>query len=126
MACPVRFLGHVSDRADLGALLASADVVIAPGPVETFGLAALEALASGTPVVVSAESALPEVIGEAGIAAAGEGPDYAAAVQTLMARPEDERRKTARARAELYPWSAAVGGFLTAHGVPIVRPSNIA
>ena len=31
-----------------------ADVVLAPGPVETFGLAALEALACGTPVVVNA------------------------------------------------------------------------
>ena len=32
-----------------------ADVALAPGPAETFGLAALEALACGTPVVVSAE-----------------------------------------------------------------------
>lgn len=41
-------------------------MAIAPGPAETFGLAALEALACGTPVVVSAESALPEVVGDAG------------------------------------------------------------
>jgi alpha-1,6-mannosyltransferase len=114
---PVRFLGHVADREELAALLATADVAIAPGPVETFGLAALEALASGTPVVVSAQSALPEVIGEAGLAADGEGPAYAEAVQTLMARPEAERRAEARRQAERYPWSAAVAGFLAAHGV---------
>jgi alpha-1,6-mannosyltransferase len=113
---PVRFLGHVSDRDELAALLATADVAIAPGPVETFGLAALEALASGTPVVVSADSALPEVIGSAGVAAAGEGPGYAAAVRLLMSRPESERRLVARRQAELYPWSAAVAGFLAAHG----------
>lgn len=41
-------------------------MAIAPGPAETFGLAALEALACGTPVVVRAESALPEVVGDAG------------------------------------------------------------
>jgi len=63
---PVTFAGFLPDRTDLAALLASADVALAPGPAETFGLAALEALACGTPVVVSAESALPEVVGEAG------------------------------------------------------------
>jgi alpha-1,6-mannosyltransferase len=114
---PVRFLGHVGDRDELAALLASADVAIAPGPVETFGLAALEALASGTPVVVSAESALPEVIGSAGMAAPGEGPGYAVAVQALMSRPEAQRRLAARRQAERYPWSAAVTGFLAAHEV---------
>jgi alpha-1,6-mannosyltransferase len=64
---PVRFLGHLTDPDELAALLATADVAIAPGPVETFGLAALESLASGTPVVVSSQSALPEVIGPAGL-----------------------------------------------------------
>jgi alpha-1,6-mannosyltransferase len=39
------FAGFLSGRADLATLLASADVAIAPGPAETFGLAALEALA---------------------------------------------------------------------------------
>ena len=114
---PVRFLGHIGDRRELAALLATADVAIAPGPVETFGLSALEALASGTPVVVSAESALPEVIGDAGIAAAGEGPAYASAVRALAARPEQARRQAAREQAERYPWSAAVAGFLEAHRV---------
>jgi alpha-1,6-mannosyltransferase len=113
----VRFLGHVTDRTELAALLATADVAIAPGPVETFGLAALEALASGTPVVVSADSALPEVIGPAGLAAAGEGPRYATAVRELIRRPENERRAEARRQAERYPWSAAVNGFLAAHKI---------
>jgi alpha-1,6-mannosyltransferase len=114
---PVRFLGHVSDRAELAALLATADVAIAPGPVETFGLAALEALASGTPVVVSVDSALPEVIGAAGVAAAGDGRGYAAGVRSLLSRPDAERRAEARRQAERYPWSAAIAGFLAAHGV---------
>jgi alpha-1,6-mannosyltransferase len=114
---PVRFLGHLTDQAKLSRLLATVDVAIAPGPIETFGLAALEALASGTPVVASAESALPEVIGDAGLAAPGEGPAYAAAITTLMSRPEKTRRQAARLQAENFPWSAAVAGFLSAHRV---------
>jgi alpha-1,6-mannosyltransferase len=116
---PVRFLGHVTDRAELAALLATVDVAIAPGPVETFGLAALEALASGTPVVVSSESALPEVTGEAGLAAPGEGPAYADAIETLLARPQSAREASARAQAERFTWSAAAAGFLMALNAPV-------
>jgi alpha-1,6-mannosyltransferase len=115
----VTFLDYIGDRERLARLLATADIVLAPGPVETFGLAALEALASGTPVVVSAGSALPEVIADAGIAAAGEGSQYADAVQELAVRPRPDRRAAARRRAERYPWSAATAGFLSAHGAPM-------
>ena len=113
---PVTFAGFLPGRADLAALLASADVAVAPGPAETFGLAALEALACGTPVVVSAESALPEVVGEAGASVAGE--DLAAGVLAVLARPEPARRAAARARAEQYDWDTATRGFLAAHGAP--------
>jgi alpha-1,6-mannosyltransferase len=110
---PVSFAGFLPDRTELAALLASADVVIAPGPAETFGLAAIEALACGTPVVVSAESALPEVVGAAGASVAGE--DLATGVQAVLARPEALRRAAARARAEGYGWASAVDGFLAVH-----------
>jgi alpha-1,6-mannosyltransferase len=110
---PIEFPGFIADRTALAHLLASADVVIAPGPAETFGLAALEALACGTPVVVSAESALPEVIGTAGASVAGD--DLATGVQEVLARPEAARRNAARARAELFGWPAAVAAFLNVH-----------
>jgi alpha-1,6-mannosyltransferase len=110
---PVTFAGFLPGRADLAALLASADVALAPGPAETFGLAALEALACGTPVVVSAESALPEVAGEAGASVPGE--DLAVGVRAVLARPERARRAAARARAEHYDWATAVRGFLAVH-----------
>ncbi|WP_435175983.1 glycosyltransferase [Actinacidiphila sp. bgisy145] len=119
---PVAFLGHVARRADLAALLATADVALAPGPVETFGLAALEALACGTPVVASARSALPALIGSAG-AAARTPAQYAGAVRRLLAVPEGARRARARDRAELHPWPAAVAAFLAAHGVSAARPA---
>jgi alpha-1,6-mannosyltransferase len=114
---PVRFVGHLDSRR-LAGLLADADVVLAPGPVETFGLAALEALASATPVVANAASALPQVLGSAGSAADGTAHALADAVLEVLARPEEERRKVARRRAERYPWSATVAGFLAAHGLP--------
>ena len=126
---PVTFTGFLSGRAELAALLASADVAIAPGPAETFGLAALEALACGTPVVVSAESALPEVVADAG--ASAEGEDFAAGVRRLLARPERARRTAARNRAECYDWDTAVRGFLAVHeavfdGAGAVGPGDVA
>ena len=123
---PVTFLGHVAGRAELAAVLASADVALAPGPVETFGLAALEAMACGTPVVVSSRSALPDIVGPAGAAAATVA-EYAAAVQRLTGHPEDLRRARARTRAERFTWPAAVNAFLTAHDaapLPTARPAE--
>ncbi|MFV2018417.1 glycosyltransferase [Micromonospora sp. LOL_023] len=122
----VHFADYIGDRDEIARLLASADVVVAPGPVETFGLAALEALAAGTPVVVAAESALPEVIGDAGLAATGGGTGFADAICALAARPVPARRLAARRRAELFPWSAAVAGFLRAHENASVLSSRLA
>jgi alpha-1,6-mannosyltransferase len=114
---PVHFADHICDRHQLATLLATADVVLAPGPIETFGLAALEALACGTPVVVDAASALPEVVGGAGVAVRGDGAAFAAGVVELLARPEPQRRHEARARAETFGWAGSVTGFLAAHGL---------
>lgn len=47
----LHFLGYTRDRAAIADLLAAADVYVAPSPHETFGLAALEAMASGVPVL---------------------------------------------------------------------------
>lgn len=110
------FLGHLSDPVDLARVLASADVVLAPGPVETFGLGALEALSCGTPVVVNNRSALRGVIGfDGGIAADGTSRAFADAVQQLLSRPEKERRTRARAAAARYSWQRTVNGFLAVH-----------
>ena len=47
----VRFLPFVADREELARLYRGAACVVAPGPHETFGLAVLEAAASGARVV---------------------------------------------------------------------------
>ncbi|MGW0556469.1 glycosyltransferase [Streptomyces sp. NPDC002926] len=118
---PAVFLGYVGDRESVSDLQAAADLCLAPGPAETFGLSALEALACGTPVVASASSALPEVIGDAGAAAKDTPAAFADAVQGLLTRTEADRRAAARARAELFDWQRSVSAFLSAHDAPPVR-----
>lgn len=125
---PVRFLGFVPARDQMARLLRAADVVLAPGPVETFGLAALEALACGTPVVANVHSALPEVLGPAGRASASRPRCFADAVEQLLSVPPAVRRAAARSRAEHYPWSATVEGFLRTHRLALSpsRPAPVA
>jgi glycosyltransferase involved in cell wall biosynthesis len=62
----VCFLGYVNDET-LAGLYAAASLFVLPSQDEGFGLPALEAMASGTPVIVSDAGALPEVVGEAGV-----------------------------------------------------------
>lgn len=62
----LRFPGYVADE-DLPALYSAADLFAHPAHFEGFGLTPLEAMACGTPVVVSNATSLPEVVGEAGL-----------------------------------------------------------
>ena len=62
----IQQLGYVSDQ-DLAALYAAADLMVFPSWYEGFGLPALEAMQSGTPVIASNRGALPEAIGKAGL-----------------------------------------------------------
>lgn len=115
---PVTFLGFVNDRPTLAALLASADVAIAPGPLETFGLAALEALASGTPAVVSRHSGLSEVVlPHGGVSVNGDPSEWATAITTVLAEDEHARRHHARMRAERFTWQSTVDSMLSLHGL---------
>jgi len=114
---PIDFTGFISDRHAVAALLASADVALAPGPHETFGLAALESLACGTPAVVSRTSALGEIITpDSGAMADNDPAAIAQAVSAVVSRPEDHRRACARSRAEMFTWQRAAVGMLTTHG----------
>jgi alpha-1,6-mannosyltransferase len=74
--------------------------------------------------VVSARSALPEVIGSAGLAAPDSSAAFGAAVGRLLLRDPAERRRLARAQAERFGWPAAVDGFLRAHAIPQSIPNG--
>ncbi|MCT7661910.1 glycosyltransferase [Mycobacterium deserti] len=114
---PVDFTGYIGCRDTVATILATADVALAPGPHETFGLAALEALACGTPAVVSRTSALAEILTAESGAAADNDPDaIASAVTTIISRPELMRRNNARRRAEQFTWPRAATGMLSALG----------
>lgn len=58
----VRFLPFVTSREQMADLYAAADLYLAPGPAETFGLSAHEAMASGTPVLSVDEGAVAEQV----------------------------------------------------------------
>jgi glycosyltransferase involved in cell wall biosynthesis len=98
----VTFLGY---RQDVPALLATCDVVALPSLSEGFGLAVIEAMAAGKPVVATSVGALPEIIqhGETGLLVPpGDPPALANAIRMLL---EDKRLATrlataARARVE--------------------------
>lgn len=113
---PVRFRGYVDSPARLSRALAHADVALSVCPGETFGLAVLEALASGTPVVTADRGGARELVDEtSGAWAAPDPTALADAVLDVAARPTASRRAAARARAERYPWSTTVGSMLEVH-----------
>lgn len=112
---PVDFTGYIGCRDTVAGILASADIALAPGPHETFGLAALEALACGTPAVVSRTSALAEILThDSGATADNDPRAIAHAVATVLTRPETQRRHSARQRAEQFTWPRSAAGMLDA------------
>ena len=120
---PVTFMGYIVDRDMLAQIIASADVSIAPGPIETFCLAALESLASGTPVVASSTSAVgeflllnsPEPVG----AVANNNPKaFAEAITKVLTlrQAQPNLPQMCHQQAENYPWSSTLMMMLRLHG----------
>ena len=109
---PVTFWGYVANKNLLAEIIASADISLAPGPIETFCLAALESLASGTPVVASHTSAVGEFLlagreDAVGVVAANNGVAFADAIEELLAKLAAEPRLGYRCamQAKNFPWS---------------------
>ena len=109
--------GRVSEER-LVELYNAADVLLFPSFYEGFGLPPLEAMACGTPVVVSDAPSLAEVVGVAGLAAPAR--DVAAlvlAVRSVLGSPDlaETLRRRGIERAAQFTWQRTIDGFAKAY-----------
>ncbi|MER9952265.1 glycosyltransferase family 1 protein [Mesorhizobium sp. M0047] len=99
-------IGRIEDD-DFKKALEGALCFLFPSRIEGFGLPAVEAMASGCPVVASTSPCLPEICGDSALYA---DPDdvqsWAEAVRLLMLAPDLRQRLVAKghARANSYSW----------------------
>ena len=107
----VRFFGFVPEST-LAVLYRLATVFVFPSLYEGFGLPPLEAMASGTPVVTSNVSSLPEVVGDAAVlidpydaAAIAEGMRQVLTDEALRDHADRARGSSAR---KAFSWETSV------------------
>ena len=106
----VRFFGFVQDRT-LAILYRLAAVFVFPSLYEGFGLPPLEAMASGTPVITSNVSSLPEVVGDAALLVDPLQPE---AISEAMRRVltdsalRDDLRARGLVRARQFSWERSI------------------
>lgn len=108
----VHFVGELAE-ADLALLTRRATAALSLANSEGFGLGTLEALASGTPVVVRAASAPAEIAGRWAHIAEDEESLGAVLAELLAAPPDDELRAARVAHVAGYTWPHAVAAFET-------------
>lgn len=100
----VKLLGFVPDEA-LAQLYRGAEALVALSMHEGFCLPAVESLACGCPVIYANAGALPEIVGEAGIAVTEEKIDTIVAAMQEIQKKKSERRKRAFVQAKWYQWN---------------------
>jgi glycosyltransferase involved in cell wall biosynthesis len=113
----IKLVGFVADE-DMPALYSAATAFALPSLYEGFGLPPLEAMACGTPVVVSNTSSLPEVVGDAGLLVEPTDAAALAAALELLLLDEPLRadlRVRALARAATFTWPAAAARLLAVY-----------
>jgi len=109
--------GWVDDRARAD-LLAGAAVFAYPSKYEGFGLAPLEAMAAGTPVVASRTGALPEVLGDAArLVEPGSVDDLAGALCTVLDdhAVRDHLVAAGSKQASRYSWDDCAAGIVAVY-----------
>jgi MMP alpha-(1->4)-mannosyltransferase len=124
----VRFVNGISDE-ELAAVVGSAEIACVPSLYEGFSLPTVEAMACGTPLVVSRAGAIPEVVGPPGLCAdivtPGDVGELEAALEKLLDDPERRARMGAagRARAQAeYSWRAVAEATAAAYQRAIETP----
>jgi glycosyltransferase involved in cell wall biosynthesis len=126
LASSCRWLGHVQGDAKT-ALMQQADWFLLPSAAENFGIAVVEALAAGTPVIVSPQVAVAELIDAAGAGLVCPS-DPAALCRLLLSHyqgPSKAMRLAARSLAETtFSWSS-VADQLESSYCEILHPSSV-
>jgi glycosyltransferase involved in cell wall biosynthesis len=118
----VTFLGEVPDDGAVRREYLAADLFCLPSLQEGFGIAFLEAMAAGLPVVATRAAAVPEVVpdGEVGLLVPPRDPDALAAALARLLDDEPLRRRlgeAGRRRVGRYDWKTVAGEFLRALGL---------
>ena len=105
----VRYLGYVPEP-DLPPLTAAATIFAYVSLYEGFGLPVAQAMAAGVPVLTSNVSALPEVIGDAGLLADPHSCDeIRSALERMLLSPSlrSELSERGRVRARAFTWETS-------------------
>ncbi len=117
----VRFVSGLSDT-ELAEVVGSAEIACVPSLYEGFSLPTVEAMACGTPLVVSRAGAIPEVVGDDGLCAdlvtPGDVQELAQALAALLDDPDRRHRmgQAGRRRAlERYSWRAVAEATAAAY-----------
>lgn len=101
------------DPEEVPARYRAATVTVLPAEHEAFGLALVESLASGTPVVCTPSGGMPEIVGDTGVGEVAHDASAAALVEAveavlcLAAQPDTPARCAQHARR--WGWEEAVG-----------------
>jgi glycosyltransferase involved in cell wall biosynthesis len=115
--------GYLED-ATLAALFRRAEAIAYPSLVEGFGMPALEALASGTPLVTTSGSSLDEIVGDAALLVPPADPEaLARALATILDDPSVATRLRAAGpeRAATFTWERSVDAHVEIYARAIRR-----
>jgi alpha-1,6-mannosyltransferase len=109
------FLGHIADRDVLADLFANSDAFVHPNPREPFGIAPLEAMAAGLPLVAPDCGGVMAYANHSNAWLASQTAEsYAAAVRDVFERPEARNRKVEAAlvTAMQHSWPEVAADYL--------------